>query len=139
MEHDERTNPQPSRRRFLTTTVGLGAASAMAPAAAARQLWSRADRIPAGSRRATISALEQFPGDIPLFQQNFRNWSGGIQADDVWTCQPSTPKDVIKIRTTIQNGIADSRRRCFVGKTPKNILPLCVRLILMHPQANTMK
>ena len=97
MEHDRTSNPQPSRRHFLSTTVGLGAASAMAPAAAARQLWSRGDRIPSGSRRATIPALEQFPGGIPLFQQNFRNWSGGIQADDVWTCQPSTPKDVMKI------------------------------------------
>ncbi|MCH2149350.1 MAG: FAD-binding protein [Phycisphaerales bacterium] len=86
-----------TRRRFLGATMAAGAGAVLSSTQQAGAAWNRLNPIPAGSRHATLAPLADFPEGIPLFQQNFENWSGEIKADDVWTCQPATRKHLIKV------------------------------------------
>lgn len=38
-----------------------------------------------------------FPSHLPLFLQVFRNWAQDVVVEDVWTCVPRTPEDVVLI------------------------------------------
>lgn len=72
-----------SRRQLLAGSVGLGLG------------W-----IPIGrSARATggCPPPPDFPSTIDLYRQEYRNWSGELRADDVWTCAPRTPADVVTL------------------------------------------
>jgi FAD/FMN-containing dehydrogenase len=59
--------------------------------------WAVHGRIPAGSQQSTIGAPPEFPGSIDLYQQTYRNWSGEISVDHVWTTSPRTPHEVVDI------------------------------------------
>ena len=69
-----------SRRRVLKSSAALGAALA----------WAPIFRVSPASADATCSVPPNFPSGIPLFQQAFENWSGEIEIDDLWTCEPSS-------------------------------------------------
>lgn len=71
-----------TRRRFL------------AGAAVGAFAWVPAFRIPPASAQATCAPPPAFPPSIPLYQQAYRNWSGEIAVDDLWTCAPTSPLDV---------------------------------------------
>jgi FAD/FMN-containing dehydrogenase len=73
-----------SRRRLIQ---GAAAAGAMA--------WIPFERIPAA--QAALPTPPSFPGGITLFQQAYKNWSGAIAVDGVWTCTPNTPADVVTL------------------------------------------
>ncbi len=36
-----------------------------------------------------------FPSGIDLYRQSYQNWAGEIRTDDLWTCAPRTPADVV--------------------------------------------
>ncbi len=76
-----------TRRSILAGAVGAAALTGAG--------WSPAFRIPAAS--AAIPIPPSFPAIIPLYQQAFRNWSGEIAVDGVWTCAPATPAEVVTI------------------------------------------
>ena len=38
-----------------------------------------------------------FPPGIALYRQRFQNWAGDIKVEDVWTCAPRTPEEVVDI------------------------------------------
>jgi FAD/FMN-containing dehydrogenase len=76
-----------TRRSILAGAVGAAALTAAG--------WTPAFRVP--SARADIPTPPNFPATIPLYQQAFKNWSGEIAVDGVWTCAPATPADVVTI------------------------------------------
>jgi FAD/FMN-containing dehydrogenase len=82
----------PTRRAFL---AGAGAATAGALA------WSPVFRAtPASADPATRAIAAQppnFPSSIDVYQQAYQNWSGMIVIDDVWTCAPASPADVVTL------------------------------------------
>lgn len=73
-----------SRRRFL------GGA-----AVAAAATWTPAFRV--GIAEAAGSAPPRFPAGIDLYRQGFVNWSRAILVDDLWTCAPRTPREVLAV------------------------------------------
>ncbi|WP_227106810.1 cholesterol oxidase substrate-binding domain-containing protein [Chromobacterium rhizoryzae] len=77
-----------SRRDFLTGALKLTSAGALAG-------WLPAERIMAA--RLTCSQPNNFPADIPLYKQSFKNWAGDIKVDDVWTCAPRSADEVVKV------------------------------------------
>jgi FAD/FMN-containing dehydrogenase len=38
-----------------------------------------------------------FPASIPLYRRAYQNWAGETRADDVWTCEPGSPGDVVAL------------------------------------------
>lgn len=38
-----------------------------------------------------------FPEGVALYRQAFTNWSQEIRVDDVWTCAPATPEEVVRV------------------------------------------
>ena len=79
-----------SRRSFLRTSALLGAA-----------VWlpafrvSPADAMPMAS--GTCPPPPNFPAGIDVFLQGFRNWSGEISIDQLWTATATSPQDVVTL------------------------------------------
>ena len=72
-----------SRRQFLAGAAALGAVG-----------WTPVF----GVTYASASQIPpNFPTSIALYKQAFQNWSGEIMVDDVWTCIPQTPDDVVTV------------------------------------------
>jgi FAD/FMN-containing dehydrogenase len=73
-----------SRRRLMQGAAAAGAAA-----------WIPFEQIPAAS--AALPTPPSFPSGIPLFQQSYKNWSGAIAVDGVWTCTPASPAQVVTL------------------------------------------
>src|ERR1700694_4962921 len=80
------TMGEPSRRAFLTSDAAAGAL-ALAPVF----------RVAPASAQATSAAPPNFPSSISIYQQAYQNWSGAIVIDNVWTCAPASPSDVVTL------------------------------------------
>jgi FAD/FMN-containing dehydrogenase len=76
-----------TRRDLLAAGAAAGAAVA----------WIPAFRIPIASAADGCAPPPGFPGDIELYRQAFENWSKAIVIDDLWTCAPRTPQDVVRL------------------------------------------
>ncbi len=76
-----------SRRKFLAQTGAI----------AANAVWLPVFKLRPGSARATCPAPPNFPTSIELYQQVYENWANEIRVEDVWTCAPRTPDDVVTI------------------------------------------
>lgn len=73
-----------SRRRLIQGAAAAGVAA-----------WLPFEQIPAAS--AALPTPPSFPSGISLFQQSYRNWAGAIAVDDVWTCTPTSPAQVVTL------------------------------------------
>jgi FAD/FMN-containing dehydrogenase len=54
--------------------------------------------LPVGALSAGEVAADPppaFPPGVDLYRQAYRNWAGEIRTDDLWTCAPRTPADVV--------------------------------------------
>lgn len=78
-----------SRRDFLSGAAKITSIGALAG-------WLPVAQI-AAVQAAVCSQPANFPADIPLYKQTFQNWVGEIRVDDVWTCSPRHPDDLVKI------------------------------------------
>src|SRR5580692_4768035 len=78
-----------SRRQFLAATTGVAALGLIE--------WTPLGTVPAGSLESTLAAPPEFPGEIPLYQQAFENWSEEIMLEDAWTCAPRNAADVVTL------------------------------------------
>jgi FAD/FMN-containing dehydrogenase len=87
-----RTPHDPSRRSFLHASAALGVAAA----------WLPVFRILPGESTAYASTggcpePPNFPAGIAVFKQAYRNWSGEISIDAIWTATATTPQDVVTL------------------------------------------
>jgi FAD/FMN-containing dehydrogenase len=82
----DRSNRRPSRRAFLG---GAAAAGALA--------WVPVFRATPASAQATSPPPANFPATIGVYQQAYQNWAGMIVIDDVWTCAPASPSEVVTL------------------------------------------
>lgn len=73
--------PGLSRRQLLASAAGLGA------------LWTVAGVVPAAAEEVPPG----FPAGVELYRQAYRNWAGEIVVQDVWTCAPASPADVVAV------------------------------------------
>ena len=79
-----------ARRSFLRTSALLGAA-----------VWLPAFRVsPADAMPMASGACPpppNFPAGIDVFLQGFRNWSGEISIDQLWTATATSPQEVVTL------------------------------------------
>ena len=93
MSNDERSkssespSDQVGRRAFLGTVGALGATAA----------WTPVHRILAAAAPIGCPPPPEFPEGIELFLQAFENWTGVISIDQLWTCRPKSPEDLVAI------------------------------------------
>ena len=83
-----RTPHNASRRSFLRTSAVLGAA-----------VWLPAFRVSPAAAMASGACPPppNFPAGIDAFLQAYRNWSGEIQIDAIWTATATSPQDVVTL------------------------------------------
>ena len=60
-------------------------------------LWAPSFRLSAADAAGACAAPPNFPASIELYRQAFENWAADIRVDDVWTCAPQTPADVVSL------------------------------------------
>ena len=88
-----RTPHNPSRRSFLRTSAALGAAAVWLPAFRVTPAGASPVPLPEG----TCPPPPNFPAGIDVFLQGFRNWSGEISIDQLWTATATSPQDVVTL------------------------------------------
>ena len=78
-------------------------------------------------RYATASdaaGLPGFPSGIPLFRQTFENWAKEIVVDDLLTCTPRTPDDVVRVvNWAATHGYRVRARGSMHGWSPLTVSP----------------
>ncbi len=86
---DERSQAPSSvdRRLFLGALGGLAASAA----------WTPVHRVFAASAPGGCQPPPDFPADIEVYLQAFENWTGEISIDQLWTCTPSGPSDIVAV------------------------------------------
>ncbi|MCF2531105.1 cholesterol oxidase substrate-binding domain-containing protein [Yinghuangia soli] len=75
------------RRALLGGLVGAAALTAAQ--------WTPAFRVEAAD--AAVPAPPGLPSGVTAYLQGYRNWSGETRVDDVWTCAPATPEQVVAL------------------------------------------
>ncbi len=88
-ELGNKNTSQYSRRTFLTHASQFAALGALAG-------WVPAYQISADAANPAMLPPD-FPPNIKLYQQAFKNWSGAISVDNVWTCTPASVADVVTV------------------------------------------
>ena len=81
--------PENVSRRAVLRGAALGTAAVAG--------WIPAFRVYAGSSQATTTPPPNFPSGIQLYQQAYQNWSEAITIENVWTCAPASPNDVVTL------------------------------------------
>ncbi|HKX29778.1 MAG TPA: cholesterol oxidase substrate-binding domain-containing protein [Blastocatellia bacterium] len=59
--------------------------------------WLPVFKLGRESASATCQPPPNFPPSIELYQQAYKNWADEIKVEDLWTCVPGTPADVVTI------------------------------------------
>ncbi|MFI9011520.1 cholesterol oxidase substrate-binding domain-containing protein [Actinosynnema sp. NPDC053489] len=70
----------------------------MSPAFPRRGFLAAAAWLPVGvllPGQVSAEPPPAFPPTVDLYRQSYRNWAGEIRTDDLWTCAPRTPADVV--------------------------------------------
>jgi FAD/FMN-containing dehydrogenase len=74
----------------------VGAGAALAGAAVGG--WLPTGLVtPAGAEGRPGAGPPGFPAGLPLYKRRYENWSREVRVDDVWTCAPTTPADVVTV------------------------------------------
>ena len=129
-----------SRRGFLGTTAAIGAGAIMSPLGTASPRWEKIESVPRKLIPTTSQPPVEFPSDIEFYRQAFRNWSGGIRIDDLWTCQPADAQEIV----TLANWAAENGYTIRARGYSHNWSPIVVaqdttldtRVILLDMTAN---
>jgi len=124
-----------TRRWFLGALTTVSAGQLLSPALAAERAWTRMSPASAGSEAASLPPLVDFPSSVTLVQETFKNWSGEIEQDNVWTCQPATQDEVILVAHWAARGGYALRVRGFAH----NWSPLVISEESIHAGASRSK
>ncbi|RYE60553.1 MAG: FAD-binding oxidoreductase, partial [Hyphomicrobiales bacterium] len=77
------SSDRPDRRAFMRQAGVFGA-------------WLPFSQISV-AQSAGCALPPAFPEGMALYRQAFKNWAGDIAVDDVWTCAPASPLDVVRV------------------------------------------
>ncbi|WP_327070582.1 cholesterol oxidase substrate-binding domain-containing protein [Kitasatospora sp. NBC_01302] len=81
-----------TRRRLLAGSAALGSAAWLL-----RGIITPDDAEAAPAGTPAVPVPPAFPAGIELYRQTYENWAGEIHADQLWTCTPHTPEDVVTL------------------------------------------
>ncbi|UGY92301.1 cholesterol oxidase substrate-binding domain-containing protein [Streptomyces gobiensis] len=90
---EKRESPEHLGRRRVLAAAAVAAGAAVG--------WTPAFRLEAHA--AGLAAPAGFPAGIRLVRQAFRNWSGEIALDAVWTALPASAGDVVTLADWARN------------------------------------
>src|SRR5688500_16953941 len=80
-----------TRRRLLKASAGAAAAA-----------WLPSFRVAPAAAQTGCAPPPRFPAAIELYQQGYQNWAKAIVIDDLWTCAPRSPADVVRLANWAQ-------------------------------------
>ena len=75
-----------TRRRLLQASAGAAAA-----------VWLPSFRVPLAAAQDGCTPPPGFPEGIELYRQGYQNWAKAIVIDELWTCAPRSPADVVRL------------------------------------------
>jgi FAD/FMN-containing dehydrogenase len=103
------------RRRVLAGSAALLGLGSL-------ELWRPAGRIEPGAAAVGCAPPPNFPPDVTVYQQTYQNWSGGLTADDLWTCTPTSAQDVVALANwALANGYRLRARGRMHGWSPLTV------------------
>jgi FAD/FMN-containing dehydrogenase len=124
-------------RRTLLAGAGLGL------------LWAPVGRLTLAEAAEAAAAAPgagdcpvppAFPGSIPLYRQRYENWAGETRVDQVWTCTPASPDDVVTLANWAhQHGYALRAQGYRHGWSPLTVTPdtgCATRVVLVDTITN---
>ncbi|SHM79395.1 cholesterol oxidase substrate-binding domain-containing protein [Actinacidiphila paucisporea] len=75
-----------SRRRLLASSAAAGGA-----------VWLLRGLVRPGSAYAASGPPPGFPAGLDVYQRVYENWAGEIRTDQLWTCAPRSPQEVLDV------------------------------------------
>ncbi|WP_395571894.1 cholesterol oxidase substrate-binding domain-containing protein [Streptomyces sp. BK79] len=119
----------PSRRRLLASAV-----------AAAGGAWLLRGVVRPGSAYAGVPSPPGFPPGLDVYRRVYENWSGEIRADQLWTCAPRTPQDLLDVVNWAYGAgwtvRAQGMRHGWAPLTVADDTPAATRVVLMDTTAH---
>lgn len=90
-------NPATSSRSKPVHALSTTRRDFLRSAGAGLLLWTPVHKVFAGDPASPCTPPSGFPSGIPVFIQAFKNWSGEIALDAVWTAAPESAEEVLAI------------------------------------------
>ncbi|MEV6006047.1 cholesterol oxidase substrate-binding domain-containing protein [Streptomyces sp. NPDC051976] len=75
-----------SRRRLLASSAAAGGA-----------VWLLRGLVRPGSAYAASAPPPGLPAGLDVYQRVYENWAGEISTDQLWTCAPRSPQEVLAV------------------------------------------
>ncbi|MFC4033395.1 cholesterol oxidase substrate-binding domain-containing protein [Streptomyces polygonati] len=118
-----------SRRRVLASSAALGGAA-----------WLLRGTARPDSAYASSPAPPGFPGGCELHQGIYENWAGEIRTDELWTCAPRTPQEVVDVVNWAYaagwTARAQGHRHGWAPLTVADATPAATQVILLDTTAH---
>ncbi|WP_435880645.1 cholesterol oxidase substrate-binding domain-containing protein [Streptomyces flaveolus] len=118
-----------SRRRLLASSAAAGGA-----------VWLLRGMARPGSAYADAPSPPGFPAGLDIYRRVYENWAGEIRADQVWTCAPRTPQDVLDVVNWAYGAgwtvRAQGRRHGWAPLTVADGTPAAARVVLVDTTAH---
>jgi FAD/FMN-containing dehydrogenase len=118
-----------SRRRLLASSAAAGGA-----------VWLLRGLVRPGSAYAASAPPPGFPPGIDVYQRVYENWAGEIRTDQLWTCSPSTPQQVLDVVNWAYGAgwtaRAQGQRHGWAPLTVADGTPAAARVILLDTTAH---
>ncbi|MFE5396211.1 cholesterol oxidase substrate-binding domain-containing protein [Streptomyces sp. NPDC056568] len=118
-----------SRRRLLASSIAAGGAA-----------WLWRGVVRPDSAYADVPSPSGFPPGLDVFRRVYENWAGEIRADQLWTCTPRTPQDLLDVVNWAHGAgwtvRAQGKRHGWAPLTVADGTPAAARVVLVDTTAH---
>ncbi|GHE69159.1 hypothetical protein GCM10014715_23720 [Streptomyces spiralis] len=118
-----------SRRRLLASSAAAGGA-----------VWLLRGLVRPGSAYAASAPPPGFPAGIDVYQRTYENWAGEIRTDQLWTCAPRSPQEVLDVVNWAYGAgwtvRAQGQRHGWAPLTVADGTPAAARVVLLDTTAH---
>ncbi|MFD7991521.1 cholesterol oxidase substrate-binding domain-containing protein [Streptomyces mexicanus] len=118
-----------SRRRLLASSAAAGGA-----------VWLVRGLIRPDDAYAAPAPPPGFPAGVGLYRRAYENWAGEIRTDQLWTCAPRTPQEVLDVVNWAHGAgwtvRAQGQRHGWAPLTVADGTPAAARVVLLDTTAH---
>ncbi|MBC2866197.1 FAD-binding protein [Streptomyces mexicanus] len=118
-----------SRRRLLASSAAAGGA-----------VWLMRGLVRPDGAYAAPAPPPGFPAGIDLYRRAYENWAGEIRTDQLWTCAPRTPQEVLDVVNWAHGAgwtvRAQGQRHGWAPLTVADGTPAAARVVLLDTTAH---
>ncbi|MFE2052799.1 cholesterol oxidase substrate-binding domain-containing protein [Streptomyces sp. NPDC059459] len=118
-----------SRRRLLASSIAAGGGA-----------WLWRGVVRPDSAHADAPSPSGFPPGLDVFRRVYENWAGEIRADQLWTCAPRTPQDLLDVVNWAHGAgwtvRAQGKRHGWAPLTVADGTPAAARVVLVDTTAH---